>query len=275
MPIEQSREVLESSHIESSQTAIQTYETLEKTEVVPLAPEIIGHIGSFPLTNSLFFSFLVTVFLSASAILLSKKVATVPEKPQALLEILMEYVYNLGESLAHTRVNSFFPWVMAFFLYILSANFLALVPGVSTIGFGMIENGQEVFVPLLRSINSDLNMTLALGIISVVVTHYFSIRFTGISGYLKRWFSLKMFGVFLFVGMLEIVSEFTKIVSLSFRLFGNIFAGKVLIKTAWSFSAFVVPLPFYFLELIVAVVQASVFMMLTLVFMSILSEEHH
>jgi F-type H+-transporting ATPase subunit a len=164
---------------------------------------------------------------------------------------------------------------MTFFLYILTANLLALLPGVSTIGINAVSEGQQKFIPIVRSINSDLNMTLSLALISVIVTHFFSLKFIGIRDYLKRWFSLKMFGVFLFVGFLEIVSEFTKIISLSFRLFGNILAGKVLLKTAWSVSAFIVPIPFYFLELIVAIVQASVFMILTLVFMVMLSEKHH
>ncbi len=115
-------------------------------------------------------------------------------------------------------------------------------------------------------------MTLSLAILSVMVTHFYSIKIIGGINYIKKWFSLKMLGVFLFVGLLELVSEFTKIVSLSFRLFGNILAGKVLLKTAWSYSAFIVPLPFYFLELIMAVVQAAIFMMLTLVFMVMLSE---
>lgn len=247
----------------------------KKTEHVPLAPEVIGHIGTLPITNSLVFSIVVTVLLSTVAIFFSKRITVIPGKFQALIEFIIEYVYNLGEELAHTRINTFFPWVMTFFLYILSANLLALLPGVSTIGFYEIVQGEEKFIPLLRSINSDLNMTLSLALLSVVMTHFFSLRFIGVWNYLKRWFSLEMFGVFLFVGLLELVAEFTKIVSLSFRLFGNILAGKVLLKTAWSFSAFIVPLPFYFLELIVAIVQAAVFMMLTLVFMVMLSEKHH
>jgi len=247
----------------------------EKTEHVPLAPEVIGHIGSFPMTNSLAFALLVTVFLSLIAFACSKKISVVPGKFQAIIEIIIEYVYNIGEELAHSRNKAFFPWVMTFFLYILAANLLALLPGVSTLGIHVMKEGQQEFIPLLRSINSDLNMTLSLALLSVIVTHFFSVKFIGVTDYLKRWFSLKMFGVFLFVGMLELVSEFTKVISLSFRLFGNILAGKVLIKTAWSFSAFIVPLPFYFLELIVAFVQAAVFMMLTLVFMAMLSEKHH
>jgi F-type H+-transporting ATPase subunit a len=252
-----------------------TYGTDTQKEHVPLAPEVIGHIGSFPMTNSLVFSLLVTVLLSVFAMLFSRKIALIPGKFQAIIEIMMEYVYDLGESLAQSRINSFFPWVMTFFLYILAANLLALFPGVSTIGVNVMQEGQQKFIPLLRSINSDLNMTLSLALLSVIATHFFSLKFIGVKDYLKRWFSLKMFGVFLFVGILELVSEFTKIISLSFRLFGNILAGKVLLKTSWSVSAFIVPLPFYFLELVVAFVQAAVFMILTLVFMVMLSEKHH
>lgn len=244
------------------------------TEHIPLSPEVVGHIGSLPVTNTLVFSVLVTLVLSATAVVCSKKIAIIPGRFQGLLEITIEYIYNMGEELAKTRIQTFFPWVMTFFLYILTANLLALLPGVSTIGIYALDNGQQKFIPLFRSINSDLNMTLALALMSVIVTHYYSIRFMGVVEYLKKWFSLKMFGVFLFVGILEAVAEFTKIISLSFRLFGNILAGKVLIKTAWSYSAFIVPLPFYFLEIIVAVVQAAVFMMLTLVFMVMLSEKH-
>jgi len=246
-----------------------------KTEHVPLAPEVIGHIGSFPMTNSLVFSILVTILLSLFAMLFSRKITVIPDKFQSLIEIMVEYVYDLGESLAQSRINAFFPWVMTFFLYILAANILALFPGVSTIGINEMHEGQQKFIPLLRSINSDLNMTLSLALLSVMATHFFSIKFIGVINYFKRWFSLKMFGVFLFVGILELVSEFTKIISLSFRLFGNILAGKVLLKTSWSVSAFIVPLPFYFLELVVAFVQAAVFMILTLIFMVLLSDKHH
>lgn len=252
-----------------------SYAKDSKTEHVPLSPEVIGHIGTFPMTNSLVFSLLVTLFLSLTAIIFSKRIAVIPGKFQSFIEILFEYVYNLGEELAHSRIKSFFPWVMTFFLYILAANLLALLPGVSTIGINTVFEGQQKFIPLLRSINSDLNMTLSLALLSVVATHFFSLKFIGIKNYIKRWFSLKMFGVFLFVGILEIISEFTKVISLSFRLFGNILAGKVLLKTAGSVSAFIVPIPFYFLELIVAIVQAAVFMILTLVFMVMLSEKHH
>ena len=129
-----------------------------------------------------------------------------------------------------------------------------------------------MFVTLFRSVNSDLNVTLALALISVGVTHYYSISSLGIVDYLKRYFSINP--VNLFVGLLEIIAEITKILSLSFRLFGNIFAGEALLMTISSLFAFVLPLPFIFLEIIVGFVQAAIFMMLTLVFMVILTEKH-
>jgi len=151
---------------------------------------------------------------------------------------------------------------------------LEQVAALATSGFGLVRafNGQETIVPLFRSINSDLNSTLALALISVGVTHYFSVTTLGLVGYLKRYLSLNP--IYLFVGFLEIISEFTKIISLSFRLFGNIFAGETLLTTVSSLFAFVIPLPFMFLELLVGFVQATVFMMLTLVFMIILTEKH-
>lgn len=243
-----------------------------KSEHVPLSPQVIGNIGPFPVTNSLFFAILVTLLLSTTAILFSKKISRIPGYFQLLLEIIIEYIYTMGEQLAGARVQVFLPWVTTFFLYILCANLIALLPGVSTIGFHAIVDGENKFIPLLRSINSDLNMTLALALLSALMTHFFSIKFVGPIDYLKKWFSIKMFGIFLVVGILELFSEITKIFSLSFRLFGNILAGKVLIKTAGSVSAFFAPLPFYFMEALVAFVQAAVFMMLTLVFMTILSE---
>jgi F-type H+-transporting ATPase subunit a len=134
------------------------------------------------------------------------------------------------------------------------------------------EDGKEVLVPLFRSANSDINLTLSLALISVLVTHYFSITTLGFGSYLARYLSLNP--IYLFVGILEIIAEFTKVISLSFRLFGNIFAGEALLVTISGILAFIAPLPFMMLELLVGFVQATVFMMLTLVFMTILTEKH-
>ncbi len=239
---------------------------------VVLAPEVITNIGQLPLTNTLFLSFLVTILLTVVAILTTRKMALVPSGLQNFMEFIIEAGYNFSEDLAHSRVKTFFPICMSFFLFIATANILGLFPGFATIGFNRIENGQHIFIPLLRSINSDLNITLSLALISAVATHFFAIKFLGIKDYLKRWVSLNP--IFMFVGLLEIVSEFTKVISLSFRLFGNIFAGEVVLATVSSIFAFVLPLPFYGLEIIVGFVQAAVFMLLSLTFMVLLSEKH-
>lgn len=128
------------------------------------------------------------------------------------------------------------------------------------------------FVPLLRGMTSDFNVTLALATISVIATHIIAVRTTGFRSYISRFISLNP--ILLFVGILELVSEFTKLFSLSFRLFGNIYAGEVVLTTISGLFAFLAPIPFLLLELIVAVVQALVFSMLTMVFMSILATPH-
>lgn len=234
---------------------------------VVLAPEILGQVGPLPITNTLIVSWIVMAVLIGAAIAVRLNLKKLPvSRIQNGAEALIEAVYNMVLDLAHGKAKTFFPWLMTFFLIILVSNLLGLFPGFMTITYN--------HMPLLRSVNSDLNMTLALGITSVVVTHYFAIKFLGIGSYLKKWFSFEMFGIFLFIGLLELVGEFTKMVSLSLRLFGNIFAGEVVLGTVSSIFAFFVPLPFYFLEVIVSVVQAAVFMMLTLAFMVLLTEKH-
>ena len=206
------------------------------------------------------------IILTMVSLVVSLTIKTIPSKLQSFFELIIEFGYKTVEELAHNKTKVFFPIVMTFFLFIITSNWLGLLPGFATITF----KDQ----PLLRSTNSDLNMTLSLALLSAVLTHVLAIRYLGFLSYLKRWFSLTLFPVFIFVGFLEIISEITKVVSLSFRLFGNIFAGEVVLSTISGIFAFVVPLPFYFLEIIVGFVQAAVFMMLTLVFMVLLSEKH-
>ena len=228
-------------------------------------PEILGFYKNLPITNTLLTSWMVMTVLVVLTFLLSFRVKLIPTSYlQNLCELIIDYGYTTVEGLAGSaKARLFFPMVMTFFLYILFGNLLALVPGFSTITF----NCQ----PLLRSTNSDLNMTLGLALISAFLTHAFAIYYLGLLDYLKKWLTLNP--LFLFVGLLELISEVTKIVSLSFRLFGNIFAGEVVLSTISNLFAFVAPLPFYLLEIIVGFIQAAVFMMLTLVFMVLLSQK--
>lgn len=241
---------------------------------VTLFAEKLFSIGGFPVTNTLLTTLITTSLLTFFAVAVSKKVALIPtSKLQLASEIVLEQIFFTIEGLSDTkRAKRFFPIVATFFIFIVTANYLGLLPGFATIGIYETHNGETVFLPIFRSINSDLNVTLALSLISVGMTHYFSITSIGIISYLRRYFSLNP--AELFVGILEIISEITKVASLSFRLFGNIFAGESLLLTISSLFAFILPLPFIFLELIVGFVQAAIFMMLTLVFMVILSESH-
>lgn len=233
-------------------------------------PETIFHIGSFPVTNTILDTLLVDTIIIGGVFYLSKKLMVIPANPfQNAVESIIETFYNLTESIAQNKASKIFPYFMSFFLFILLANWSSLIPGVGTIG---IRHEHGELIPLFRGATSDLNATLGLALISAVATHSLSIRTIGMKEYLGRYFSLNPIN--LFIGILEIISEITKVVSLSFRLFGNIFAGEVVLLTVSSIFAFIFPLPFLLLEVIVGLVQALVFSMLTMVFMAILTTPH-
>lgn len=238
--------------------------------MVSLKPEIITHIGGFSFTNTVGSTLLVDLVIIAVVFFLNRYLSVNPGHLQNLIESIIEYFHELTEQIAGDRVEAIFPWFISFFIFIFLSNIMGLFPGFETVH--VIEEGAHEAVPLLRTATSDLNVTLALAVISVVATHVLSIRHIGVINYLKRFFSINP--IFLFVGVLEIVGEGTKLVSLSFRLFGNIFAGEVVLNTVsrlMSWSAFLGPLPFLGLEIIVALIQAMVFAMLTMVFMSIMT----
>ena len=256
---------------------------------VTLSAEKLFQIGPLPITNTILTTWIVTAVLIAFALLATKKVtapprvdsprsvgagkrmrveAGVPQGLQNVAEAMIEAFQDFVSSIAGEKTKVFLPIIASFFFFILFGNYLGLLPGFGTIGFW---HG-DTFVPLLRSINSDLNTTAALAIVSLIATHYLAVKYLGLGGYLKKFLSPNP--VFLFIGILEIIGELTKILSLSFRLFGNIFAGEVLLTTASTkLFAFIIPIPFYFLEILVGFVQATIFAMLTLVFMVILTEK--
>ena len=239
---------------------------------ITLAAEKLFSIGPIPVTNSILTTWIVTMLLIAFAYFATRKISPVPNFLQNIAESMVEALADLVASVAGDKTKVFLPIVASFFFFILLGNYLGLFPGVGTIGFHEIVNGKEVFIPFFRSINSDLNTTVALALVSVIATHYLAIKYLGLGGYIGKFLSLNP--IFLFVGILEIIGEATKILSLSFRLFGNIFAGEVLLTTAANkLFAFIVPVPFYMLELLVGFVQALIFAMLTLVFMVILTQK--
>lgn len=240
--------------------------------MVLLEPEIITTIAGLKITNSLIATLLTDFVLVTIVFFVYKKINKIPNYLQNIVEIALDYFHTLTQEIAGHNAPQIFPWFASFFFAIFFSNILGLLPGFGTIGFFHTVEGRREFVPLLRAATSDFNATLALATVSLFATHILAIRATGIKDYLKRFFSFNP--ILLFVGILELISEFTKLFSLSFRLFGNIFAGEVVMSTISSLFAFIAPLPFLFLEIIVAFVQALVFSMLTMVFMSILATKH-
>lgn len=238
-----------------------------------LRPEIIFGSHGVGLTNTLLATLATDAVLVILVLYIAKHIKKNPGFLQSIAELGLSYFYDLTEQIAGKNTKSIFPWFASFFVFIFFSNLIGLLPGFGTIGFFQkIPSGETEFVPLLRAATSDFNTTFALATVSIIVTHVIAVKTVGIKDYLSRYFSFNP--IYLFVGLLEIISEFTKLFSLSFRLFGNIYAGEVVMSTISSLFAFVAPIPFILLEIIVALVQALVFAMLTMVFMSILATPH-
>ena len=237
--------------------------------MVSFAAEPVFRLGFFQVTNTILDTLLVDGIIIAASIYVKKHMQLIPGIFQNLMEMIIDTFYNLAESIAEQRAAKIFPYFMTFFLFILVANWSGLIPGFSTIGF---YEGKKL-TPLFRGATSDINVTFALALVSLAATHMLSVKTIGIKDYLGRYFSLNPIN--LYVGILEIIGEITKVISLSFRLFGNIFAGEVVLGTVATLFAFVFPLPFLLLEFVVGFVQALVFSMLTMAFMAILTTSHH
>jgi len=244
-------------------------------EEISLRSEAIFQIHGFPVTNSLLAAWLAVVILISLTILVRLRLNKIPGRLQAIFELMIESLLGLMEEIYQDKkiARQVFPWVATFFLFILFSNWVGILPGFGSVG--KYEN--SLFIPFLRPANADLNNPLALAILSVFLAQVFGIIAAGFFRYLKRFFNLKN-PITFFVGILELFSEMVKVVSFSFRLFGNIFAGEVLLLVISSLVPLFAPLPFYMLEIFVGFIQALVFTMLTIVFIRlallIVEEEH-
>ncbi len=236
---------------------------------ISFLPEKIFHIGNFAITNTLLMAWITMVILITVAFLIYKsKIRLAPTGLQNAAEILIEGALNVVFSVTGDKkqAEKFLPFIITIFIFILLSNWLGVLPGMGSVGFYEIENGEKTFIPFFRSAYSDLNMTLALALISVLAIQAIGIAAIGFRKYRKKFINFEN-PISFFVGILELISEFSKIISFSFRLFGNIFAGKILLVVIIFLIPFIAPLPFLFLELFVGFVQALVFSMLTLVFL--------
>ncbi|PIR66915.1 MAG: ATP synthase F0 subunit A [Parcubacteria group bacterium CG10_big_fil_rev_8_21_14_0_10_36_14] len=242
---------------------------------ISLAAEPMFKIGSFIVTNTLIMSVIISIGLIALALILQKKMQEKPRGLQNLIELLVEKLLNFMESVTQDRRQAvkFFPIVATIFVFVILSNWLEIVPGLGTIGLKEMVHGEAIIIPFIRSSSADLNLTLAIAIISVVATQIFGIMAIG---FFKHWGKFISFKgpIEFFVGLLELISEVAKMISFSFRLFGNIFAGEVLLTVVLFLVPYIVPLPFLFLEIFVGFVQALVFAMLTLVFLKMATVSH-
>jgi len=251
--------------------------------MVPLAAEPIFHVGNFPVTNSMINAWIATGFFVLVAIVAARRKTLVPRGVHNVIEMVIETLLAQAEKVTGSRekAKAFFPLVATIFLFVLVSNWMGQLPGTGSFGIYELVHGEVELVPLLRPATSDLNMTLAIAGLSILYTHLTGLLSVGPIAHISKFFNLR--GVFLslkkgpmaimvaciefFVGLIEVVGEFAKTLSLALRLFGNIFAGEVLIGVMMGLFSFILPIPFIFLEVLVGIIQATVFAMLVLAFL--------
>lgn len=270
--------------------ATPTKNLLGNLAIVPLAAEPIFNLGDFTVTNAMLNAWVATLFFVILAVIASRRTSLVPRGIHNVFEAVVGGLLDQAEKVTESRAKAkaFFPLVATIFLFVLVSNWMGLLPGTGTIGIYGLMHGHVELIPLFRPATSDLNLTLAIAALAVITTHVVGTKVLGFSNYFSKFFNVR--GIFrafkkgpmavavacieFFVGLLEVISEFAKTLSLSLRLFGNIFAGEILIGVMMGLVSFIVPVPFIFLELMVGVIQATVFAMLVLVYLTVATMSH-
>jgi F-type H+-transporting ATPase subunit a len=261
----------------------------EGHDALPLHAEKIFWLGPLPITNSMIMMWIVAVAVIVFAQIATKKMALVPSGLQNFAEWIVESLYNFLEGILgqHLIKRTFWFFGGLFFL-ILFANWAALIPGVGTIGLAQEGVPGDTFVPFFRGANADLNQTAAMAMTFAVLWFYWALTENGFGGFASHIFApkgkfgglMKIFMIVVFgaVGILELISIAVRPVALSFRLFGNIFAGENVLESMQmvvpKWLMWLPPLPFYFIEILVGLIQAVVFTLLTSVFLKLICEHH-
>jgi len=238
--------------------------------------ERIIEIWGFPITNTILLTWIVMAFLIALALFIKRGFNIVPNGLQNTFEWLVEKIIGLTEVMFGSRKDAekYLPFVATIFFFVLFSNWFALLPGIGSIGIYKEDHGVMQLIPLFRGAGSDLNFTLALAIITVFMVNILGIVAIGFFKHAGKFISFKS-PIAFFVGILELISEVARIVSFSFRLFGNIFAGEILLVIAAFFLPVILPIPLLGLEVFVGLIQAAVFAILAAVFISISIREAH
>lgn len=244
---------------------------------ISIAAEKLFSIGWFPVTNSLLLSWVTVLILLIIGLLLRAKLSLLPGKLQGIFEALFEEMLSLMDNVLGSRAKSerYLPIVATVFLFVLVSNWFEVIPGLGSVFFKGMHEGEHALIPILRSPSADLNFTIALAVIVMFSVQLLGVLAVGVKRYSHKFFNFSN-PIVAFAGLLELISEFVKIISFSFRLFGNIFAGEVLLLIVGFLLPFAVPLPFLFLEVFVGFIQAFIFSMLTMVFIAMaVAEEGH
>lgn len=262
------------------------------TQEITLFAEPIAHFGNFTVTNALLTSWVAVLVIIVLAIFLRAKLRAIPGKLQNIFEMIIEGALGMCDQVTNDRALSLriFPFAISVFFFILVNNWLGIMP---LGGFGIVEEGQHglLFIPFLRGSTADINTTISLAIMAVLGANLFGVFSIGIWKTLNKYVNLKALGgiftkirhdptiiivapITFFVGLIEIVGEFAKVASLSFRLFGNVFAGEVLLVSIAALVAYLIPIPFLFLEILVGVIQALIFSILLVVYFTIGASDH-
>lgn len=245
-----------------------------------LASETIAHVGGFEIRNTMVMAWLGMAVLSAFALSVrSTGYKLVPGRWQMGVELLVGGLFDFFDTILHSPklTRRVFPVVATIFLFIITANWMGIFPGVGSVTILGEHAGQTVPMPLFRSMNADINMTLAFAIVAMVFAHGLGMASLGALTHIGKYLVAPWkppYGIGTFVGILELLGEVTRTFSFSLRLFGNIFAGEVLLVVVSALVPYLAPLPFLGLEIFVGFIQALVFSMLTLVFISMAVVSH-
>lgn len=231
--------------------------------MLTIKAEQIFSLGNFlNITNTYLTSLIIVIFLIIAIFLFRRKMSIAPGYFQIFIEIIFENLYNYWLGIFERKNLILFSFCLTMFIYIISANWFGILPFINAIYIN--HEGEKIH--LFRSVYSDLNMTLALSLISVIVINILGIIKLG------KVFLKKFIG---FIGILELIGEFSKILSFGFRLFGNVFAGEVLLIIISSLVPLLLPLPFLGLEIFVGFIQAFIFFTLTTIFLKVALKDNH
>ena len=245
---------------------------------ISIAPEPVLSLGSIVITNSFLTTLVITcLFFIFAYIFNSKKLVKLPKgrSLQNVMEVIAEIAENFYATIIGKKEARYcFAFLSTLFIFIMISSWFGLLPGVGSIGINTILHGEKEFIPIFRAPTADLNTTIALAIMGVVFIQFQGFRSLRLS-YLKKFFNFSN-PIHTFVGFLELISEGTKVISFAFRLFGNIFAGEVLLAVMSFLVPFLASIPFLGLEIFVGLVQSLVFVMLVLVFTAgATAQQHH